>query len=185
MNKVICIFLILSLVACNSSNTTIPADLDGYEIVSIPTVDNAAIATAINGEKVTETGTIRNGVKEGTWITFHPGKTFPSIIANYMGGVLNGAYMTYSQHGQLTLVATCINGEFDGYYTQYENNKLKKEQYFVAGQLDGEVKDYFPRSDKLRSVMNYKMGVLEGKATYYTEDGGISQEYEYKNGQQQ
>lgn len=172
------------LAGCGTHSSPVPADLVGYEIIDIHTVKDAKMATALNGKLITETGTIVNGVKQGLWITFHPNKSQPSIVANYLDGKLNGPYLTYNTAGQMTLLASCINGEFDGYYTEYENNKIRKEQYFIAGQLDGKVVDYFPRSEKKRSEMNYKNGVLEGKATYYNENGDVIQEYEYKNGEQ-
>ncbi len=176
------ISLIIFISSCaNKSAPIIPAELDGFEILEIPGTDYyEAIST--QGDNTLEHGVIQNGAKQGTWITFHKGRTFPETIANYVNGSLNGPFFKFNNRGQMTLRASCLNGNFEGKYEEYENGRIRKEKTILGGQIEGLAIDYY-NNGKKRNELNYKAGKLHGKSTYYNEQEEVVQEYNYENGQ--
>ncbi len=179
--KNIVLLSFIFLYSCQQQNTvSIPADLEGYEILEIPGTD-AHEAILYQGEKIVERGVIQNGMKHGTWVTYHRGKDFPEVIANYTNGQLNGPYYKLNNRGQMALITSCLNGTFDGKYVEYKNSRPSKEQTIVNGQMEGLVIDYY-NNGKKRSELTYKNGVLDGPSTYYNEKEEVSQEYMYKDG---
>jgi antitoxin component YwqK of YwqJK toxin-antitoxin module len=168
-------------VACQEKTIRVPADLEGFEILQIPGSE-AQEAILYNGELVRERGVIRDGVKQGTWVTYHNGKDYPEVVANYVDGQLNGSYFKFNNRGQLILSTSCLNGGFDGRYVEFANTRISKQQTLVGGKIHGLAVDYYT-SGKKRSEVNYEHGVLHGKSTYYNEQEEVSQEYTYEKGE--
>ena len=48
--------------------------------------------------------------------------------------------------------------------------------------MDGIYKEFY-NNGKLQRSINYKNGVMDGPMKYYNEEGGVTLEYSYKNGE--
>ncbi len=172
------------MVACGgggSKSVNIPADLEGFEIYEVPGTDYLE-AIKYENDKIKERGMVKDGVKHGTWVTYHSKKDYPATIASFANGKLNGPFIRMNDRGYITLSAACLDGVYEGEYLEYENFKVRKRQTLIGGNPDGVVTEYY-NNGKKRSELNFVKGVQEGKAIYYDQEEKILQEYTYKNGE--
>ena len=112
MRTCILLGLITFLLACEQPSSA-PAsgdqvDLRLYEVEEDGSGLQRAIMIDVNGSLVEE-GFVRNGVKTGTWVKYHPeGKSIKSI-ASYIDGQLNGVFVEMDKHNQeLAIKMVCI-----------------------------------------------------------------------------
>ena len=126
-------------------------------------------------------------------------------------GIKNGPYKEWNVIGKekiLRLVGNYTNGEKDGLWTYYSENKKWKEGNFMAGKKDGLWTYYnrsgwkwkeeiyigqyiskithfyrmakYHRNGQVHSEGNTNFwGIYDGKWTYYNEDGSIKEVKEY------
>lgn len=65
----------------------------------------------------------------------------------------------------------------------YKYGKVVEERYYENGKLEGTAKTYDDRTFKLKQEAQYKNGLQHGYFKYYDENGNVTLEYEYKNGE--
>lgn len=181
--------LILLVSACNSADNTNAApiapveNLEGYEIIDIPgTAFKTARKKSTDGS-IEEEGQLLNGTKTGTWVTYHPTKTYPQKIITYTNGLANGPYFEFNNRGQMELKAFYRNNKLHGYWGQYSFGRPTHEANYKDGELDGAYREYKATSGKIQKEISYKDGKMHGKYYYYDEEGNVSLEYTYENGE--
>ncbi|HQU61428.1 MAG TPA: hypothetical protein PLU64_19605 [Saprospiraceae bacterium] len=179
--------LALILFSCGQSGTSSADsgafDTTGYQMEDMPGPGNQrAIKRDANGDMMEE-GMLHNGLQEGEWISYHPSSPFPAKIISYVGGVYNGPYMEFNEHGQLSLRATYKDNKLDGRWGKYSFGRPEKEAYYKNGELDGVYCEYDGRSGKIQKEVHYKNGKQDGKYRYYNEEGKITLEYDYRDGE--
>ena len=113
MKQILLFFLAIStLFACGgggggSTAAPVTTNLGGYQVEDLGTgkVENAIKKTGDG--KISEIGSLIDGKKFGTWITYHSAEENSPIasISTYKNGLKNGPYMTYNKRGQLELKA--------------------------------------------------------------------------------
>ena len=96
--------------------------------------------------------------KEGNWICYHPGTSLPQFIESFRNGKKNGMSLATDAYAN-----------------------FMKEEYYTNDTLDGQSKYFFDNS-KMKSVMTYKMGVLNGPKKIYYNDGKPQEEANFVNG---
>jgi len=185
--KKIALILILAaaLWSCNGGGSASAPTVDssGYALEDIPGL-SAKIATKHNEAGVLiEEGLLINGVKTGTWVTYHPDTRFPATITSYEGGVNNGPYMEFNQRGQLSLRATYRNNLLHGLWGKYSFGRVEEESNYKDGQLHGMHRAYQKRDGKLQSEAEYKDGKQDGVYRFFNEEGEVTLEYQFKNGE--
>lgn len=178
------LFLTILLWGCSGGGTSAPVvDASGYQLEDIPDL-SAKIATKYDASGILlEEGLMIDGVKTGTWITYHPDTKFPATVTSYEGGMNNGPYMEFNERGQLSLRATYRNNLLHGPWAKYSFGRTEEEAAYKDGQLHGIYRAYQKRNGKLQSEAEYKNGVQDGIYRFYNEEGEVTLEYQFKNGE--
>jgi antitoxin component YwqK of YwqJK toxin-antitoxin module len=162
--------------------TGLPADMSGMKLEDIPGSDTK-YARQINGSGVLEIeGFVRDNKKTGQWIQYGVEGDI-GLINNYVDGKLEGVAMRMTYRNQVDLKSTYHNGVLDGPWVEYKFGKKIEERTYKNGKLEGSVKVYDERTFKLKQEAEYKNGVQDGFFRYYDENGNVTLEYEYKNGE--
>ena len=158
-------------------------DATGFKMEPIPgTNAQWALKVDADGNRLEE-GAVVNGQKEGTWTTYHSEKKYPSKIANFVNGKYNGPYWEMNDRGQLTLKAAYRNNKLHGPWASYGFSRLEVETEYKNGELHGVYKEYNKSNGKLQKEINYRDGKQHGLYRFYNEQGEITVEYEYNNGE--
>jgi len=85
--------------------------------------------------------------------------------------------------GKLKSEQNYINGKLEGIGKgYYESGKLQWEEIYKNGELEGIAKGYY-ESGKLQAEANFKNGKKHGTLTVYSESGVIQYVETYKNGE--
>jgi hypothetical protein len=177
------LFCILLAAACQTAPAGEAADLTGYTLESVPGSSwKKAIKT--DGDRVVEEGYIAGGKKTGVWVTYYNDtKNYPRIIASYADGVLEGPYMEVNNYGQYEMVAHYSQSKLHGRVAKYNLTRLVEEMYYQDGLLEGPYTLYFPNSEVKQRTAEFKKGKEDGIIRFYNDQGKITMEYEYRNGE--
>ena len=182
------IFLLLVIAAglwtCSGGGGAVETlDATGYLVEDLPGLSAKSARKYDDVGNLLEEGLLINGVKTGTWVTYHPDTHFPATLISYEGGMYNGPYMEFNQRGQLQLRASYRNNLLHGPWGKYSFGRPEEEAEYKDGQLHGMYKVYYQRDGKLQSEAEYKNGKQDGLYRFYNEEGQITLEYQYKNGE--
>lgn len=178
------LFLCVLITACQQKPAT-PQDLDleGFTIVDIPGSDiKRATMVDVKG-KILEEGTILNGKKHGMWVIYHKERDVPSSIGNYVNGIPNGPLFEFGQYGHLEHMCGYTNNVLDGRFAKLKNIRKTEEGNYANGLLEGNYKKYYEGRDAVQQEMNYKENKLDGDIFYFNEQGVVTMQYTYKNGE--
>ncbi|MEO1262718.1 MAG: hypothetical protein AAFZ15_28180 [Bacteroidota bacterium] len=188
MEKILIFFsLLFCLSACgdqtsSSTPNTQSIDLSGFTVTDLDNGYQHVMKSDPNG-KVLEEGTIKNGKRNGTWVIYNDRRPLPRSVANFVDDVYSGAYMEYSNTGQLELVCRYKNNQLHGRFIRVKNTRLLEEGNYVNGKIDGNYIKYYPNKDIAQQEVNYKMDKLHGASKYFNEEGELIMEYEYRDGE--
>ncbi|MEL6717546.1 MAG: hypothetical protein AAFP82_02435 [Bacteroidota bacterium] len=177
--------LLIFLMACEQKSSA-PAsgeqvDLRLYDVEEVSNDLQRAVMKDVNGNLVEE-GFIRNGVKTGTWVKYHPeGKSIKSM-ASYIDGQLNGVFLEMDQHNRILSRVGYKNGIYHGPGAKYRTNRPVEEFTYKDGKLDGKFKQYDDRYGTLIKEVDYKDGEIHGRMVQYNRDEEVILEYRYENG---
>jgi antitoxin component YwqK of YwqJK toxin-antitoxin module len=177
-----CCLLLISG-GCNSSTPKAQTgDLAGFESVKISgTTIRRAERKDPGGQMVIE-GYVDGGKKTGQWIEYSAEGDVTSIT-NYVNGLLEGPAFKMSFRGQVDQRLTYHLNQLDGPWIQYKFGKIQETRFYKNGKLDGSVRIFDDKTFKIQQESEYKDGQLNGHIRYYDENGDVSVEYEYKNGE--
>ncbi|HHH49420.1 MAG TPA: hypothetical protein ENK52_00395 [Saprospiraceae bacterium] len=177
------LFATVFLFACNNSNNSNASTEfaePGFTLTTLPgTNTQYAVKKKENGD-ILEEGPVVNGLRQGTWITYHQRVNIPETFTTYAEGKLNGPHYAFNNRGQIVLRANFLNEVLDGPRIKYDFGKPSEEAFYVNGQLDGVYKTYH-RNRKLQEESYFKNGKRDGAAKYYNEKEELIMSYEYKN----
>ncbi|MBP5247968.1 MAG: hypothetical protein J6Z31_08955 [Fibrobacter sp.] len=105
--------------------------------------------------------TYRDNEPIGTWIEYYP---------------LRGNIRVSSERNPIKEKNSCFKNSSEGFRETYSvSGKMEREETCRFGVLDGIVKAYYP-GGSLESILEYKNGTLDGKATYFRARNGFYQE---------
>jgi len=157
-------------------------DLSGLVLEDIPgsTVKYARQLSAAGQLEIE--GFAENGKKTGQWIQYSPEGDI-LLINHYVNGLLEGPAIRMSFRNQVDLKTTYRRNLLDGPWTSYKYGKVIEKRNYVDDKLDGVVKTYDDRTFKLKQEVQYKNGLQHGYFKYYDENGNVTLEYEYKDGE--
>ncbi len=181
-------FLILQ--ACQNGQTSekpqaATAQAEGFERTAVPGSDWEWVVKKDPNGRIVEEGFLRGDKKEGTWVRYHTSddKQIPKSVQGFHNGLPNGVLIEYGNRGQLQKIAHYLNGQLHGRYATYDYGRMKEIRHYQNGQLHGLFTKYYPKSDQIQSTTEFKNGKQHGIYRYYDEEGNITLEYEYKNGE--
>lgn len=184
--------LLLSSFACNSSGSaedglaTEPIETFDPEAYLVEEVPGSAFQRAERMEangSLLEEGYLEDGVRQGTWVVYHPNSVVPKQVISYVDGKYNGIYLEFNNRGYLELRANYKNNLLHGPWAKYRFGRPTHEAHYTEGKLDGVYREYIMNTGKLTKEISYKNGVMDGPYRYYNEDGNVTLEYEYRNGE--
>ena len=170
---------------CSGGDNSAPetVDTDSYILTDISGTDvKRAVRTDAAGNLIEE-GFLRDNAKTGTWVYYESGNPLPVKLVSYIDGKYNGLYLEFNERGQINLRASYLNNKLDGPWGKYRFGRAEEEAHYQNGKLDGVYKAYYVRTGKLQSSTEYKDGVQDGWYRFYNEEGEVTLEYEYRNGE--
>lgn len=128
------------------------------------------------------TGTVKNGLKQGTWYEIYASKQLIHKVVVFEQGYRNGLYMEIDETGTLVKKAEYADDLLDGVsYTWYRGGRLSGMNTYKRGILDGEqVKCY--EQGGTQEIANYKDGIRDGATTWFDQSGNKKMTIEYKGG---
>ncbi len=180
---ILSVFSLLILACQQKPATPQNLDLEGFVIQNIPGSDIKRATLKDAKGKIIEEGTIRNGRKNGMWVTYHKERDVPVTIGSYVDGVPNGPLFKFTEYGYLEEMSGYTNNLLNGRFAKIKNVRKSEEGNYVDGLLDGNYKKYYEGTDKVQQEMNYKNNKLDGDVIYYNEQGIATMKYIYKNGE--
>ena len=177
------IFFLFSCGGASSPTSNVQSlDLTGFNLTDLPNGSQQVIRADPQG-KVEEEGVIKNGKRNGTWVTYQDRRPLPKSIANFVDDQYSGVYMEFSNTGQLELICRYKANQLEGKFTKIKNTRVMETGIYINGLIDGQYFKYYPNKDIVQQETNYKMGKLHGPSKYYNEEGELIMEYEYKDGE--
>jgi antitoxin component YwqK of YwqJK toxin-antitoxin module len=85
-------------------------------------------------KKLTESGSYKNGEKDGEWIAYHPGGRTPAVISHYKEGKLDGVMNILSRRGKVMQTIEYKDGLKHGKFIVYgKRGKVLKEMKYSEG----------------------------------------------------
>ena len=190
MKNIVILILSLVIFSCQQGNTDSPQittspdpALEGFEITDIPGTNYQKAVKKDEAGTVLEEGQLINGQRTGTWITYHGGQPFPKSLITYTGGLANGPYFEFNNRGQVEMKASYLNNKLDGPWATYKFGRPMNTANYKNGELDGIYVEYATGTGKPKKEIGYKEGKMHGRYIYFDEEGNVTLEYMYKNGE--
>lgn len=189
MRNLITLILLFSFFACQDAAGPVveveKATVDEKEFEVTPIAGSAALRAERKDPmgKIIEAGFILNGLKHGTWTVYNPESVAPEKITSYIDGALNGPYIEMDQQGRISVLSNYKANVLHGSYGTYKIGRPVTTATYIDGKLDGFMVEYDYRTNKIKQEASYKMGVQDGPLRFYNEEGKITLEYLYKDGE--
>jgi antitoxin component YwqK of YwqJK toxin-antitoxin module len=183
MKRIAMLLMIVSMIACQQNTAdTGDFDLTGYESQKISGTSVTKVVKKDAEGKMLEEGFLRNGMKDGQWITYDAAKGSVQNIDSYVDGKLNGYSFMFSSRGYIEEQSGFINNELEGKHFTYRYGRPKSEASYKNGKMDGIQREYYDNG-KLQQETEFKNGIQDGVYKYYSDDGILRMSYVYKNGE--
>ena len=99
--------------------------------------------------------------------------------------VEHGRYLAWNSSGWLREEGEYRAGRRHGRWTAWSVNRKSDEREYLDGELHGRVSRWAAYDDRLQSQEEYRHGVKEGLASYWTGRGVKEREGEFKDGKRQ
>lgn len=176
-------FVITLIASCGqSANSPAPTtNLAGFLTEKIAGTDAEIVVQKDAGGVIKESGIVRNGVKDGIYMTYTPeGKI--KTLGSYVNGKLNGVYLEMSDREQVELKAHYKNDLLHGPWASYRYGRPTKELNYNENVLDGPYSEWSDRG-KLSKKGAFKNGKQDGLLQFFDEEEKLMMEYTYKDGE--
>ncbi len=189
-NCILILFVAVLFSACGGGTATptaaAPANLTGFTVVDFPGSKFQKAMRAAPGGNILEEGELFDGKKTGTWVVYHDGgNIIANTITNYVDGKKNGLWMRIGTNNRVEAYGYYADDLQDGTWVTYNYSRRETEKHYKAGQLHGVSKTFHKtgKDGQVKEEIEYKNGVQDGIYRYYLEDGSLSVDYVYKNGE--
>jgi antitoxin component YwqK of YwqJK toxin-antitoxin module len=129
-------------------------------------------------------GNLRNGKKEGKWVSYYHSTGRKMYEQNFKDGKQDRLSKDWYENGQKRTEHSFKDGKEDGLATQwYENGQMRNEVNYKDGKEDGLATQWY-ENGQMRSEVNYKDGKEDGLVTQWYENGQKKSKVTYKDGEQ-
>ena len=183
MKRITLLLLLIGILACQQNGPdAIDFDMTGYESEKIAGTSVTKLIKKDAEGKTLEEGFMRDGKREGQWITYDATKGSVKSIDSYVNGNLNGYSFIMSSRGYIEEQSGFINNQLEGKHFKYRYGRPKSESNYKDGKMDGIQREYYDNG-KIQQETEFKNGVQEGIYKYYSDDGVLRMSYTYKNGE--
>jgi len=177
--------LAIFLTACSNEKQNpvmTEGDWEGFEMSTVMGSDLEHAVKKNHLDGMEEEGFLNNGIKTGTWLTYHPIDDRIKTIDNYINGHIEGLSLELDKRGQVIKKMFYKDGEFDGPHTTYKFGRPQETIPYSMGQVDGRVIRYY-NNGRVMEEIEFKDGVQHGYYHHYNADEKLDMRYEYKNGE--
>ncbi len=175
------VFKAILLCACTGGYSGEKHDLKGYEVLSTGNGGQLARWTDQTGHLLSS-GTAINEIRTGAWMTYHPNSNQIASITNYLHGKKNGIYLRLNDRGQTEELIEYKNDVLHGLSVKYRFGKPIEELSYAEGILEGPFAVY-NNQYKLQKKGYFKKGKQDGLLQFFNENGDITMEFTYKDGE--
>ena len=123
---------------------------------------------------------------------YYPNSSTKYMSQQLLDGEVNGSIFYYDKDGNVILEEEYVKGKKIGEKDEIlhvnckelvakENEREGKIYYYSEKPFTGSCEDYYPNSDQVYLVSNYKNGKLNGYTTYFNKDGSVLIMNKYEN----
>lgn len=192
MRYLVILSFVITLFACGTKDNSADASAEpaivsseGYQLEPVAGTDLMQAEKYDPDGKLLEKGFFLNNLPEGTWYYYEHvnSNEFPKRVANYHQGVLNGPYLELAGNGTIVLQAYYLNNELTGHWGTYKFGRPLKTADYQNGILNGAYREYSPTTGKLTKEISYKNGKEDGPYRFYNDNGDVTVEYLYEDGE--
>ncbi len=187
MKKSIISFVLITVLSCTNEITTKEGEMvpllapsaklepfdDGSGMVKVTTYGSD------NG--ILEQGYYLDGYREGVYTKFHA-NGFVDVVTGYVMGKKQGLSVVADDKGQILERFTYHNDVLNGPYIKYNRTRIKETKEFTNGKIEGLVEIFYPNG-KIMERSNYKNNIRDGVSKWYDQEGNLSIEYTYDEGE--
>ncbi len=189
MRYFLLIFTIITFYACGGGGGAAvaptpsqDANLAGFNEEKVAGSNALYVYKAAGDGKLVESGYTVNGKKNGTWMTYHDDNGRIKTLQAWVDGQLNGPTLTFNNRGQIEQKAEYKGGIYSGAVASYKFGRLEKMTPYVNGKIEGMYEEYNQKG-KLFKQVEFKNGLQDGLLKTFNEEGEVTTEYVYKNGE--
>ena len=127
-------------------------------------------------------GKLRNGKKEGEWVSYFHSNGEKKYEWNYKDGERDGLWTGWYENGQKEEEGTYKDGEWNGLWTWwYSNGQKKAEGTYKNGKKDGLWTGWYSNGQK-KAKGTYKDGEKDRLWTKWYKNGQKKFEFTFKDG---
>jgi antitoxin component YwqK of YwqJK toxin-antitoxin module len=181
MNRYWIYFSFIIFISCQGTSTGPKYDLKGYNTENIG--GGAQLVTYQDDNLYfLANGAVINGVRNGSWVTYHPNTNKIKTLTTYVNGEKNGVEITMNDRGQIESMIGYKNNILHGVKANYQFGRPTDETTYKDGKINGPFAVYNGQA-QLQKKGFFKNGKQDGKLTFFDEKGNVTLEYEYKDGE--
>jgi antitoxin component YwqK of YwqJK toxin-antitoxin module len=187
MRKIQLLTLAALLTTACGNNTTSRTDTQTSKVVSAPAADDATGSPVMTetkdaSGKVLSAGYLLDGKKESSWIEYYDNGIIKTLTT-YYHDKKEGVAIEFTTNGTVSKRTFYHDDVRNGPYKEYNYGNVREERTYVNGKIEGVVKIYYDNTLKPMEEGNYQNGVRDGVSKWYGQNGNVSIEYTYKNGE--
>ena len=184
MKKIAYFLLSVFLVSCGEKAEygdfeDVPA---GAEIEKFEDNPDLSRVTVNRAGRVVEQGDYYRGYRHGAWTEFNPSTGSVSTVTSYVNGVKEGIFVKLDTKGAIVEKLSFHNDQPHGQYLKLNRGKILEIREYSYGVLHGMMQKYYDNGT-LMEESTFINGQREGMARWYDQDGTLTIEYEYRNGE--
>jgi len=181
MTKVLYTTLLIVLISSCGTGPTGPVyDLKGFDTESVGNGIEFAEYRDQEGNLLVK-GQLVDGVRNGTWVTYHDNSNKIKKLTTYLQGHKNGIEITLNDRGQIESREEFKNDVLHGLKATYTFGHPTEETTYKDGQFHGPFAIYSNRT--LQRKGNFKNGKQHGTLEYFNDKGEVTLRYEYEDGE--
>lgn len=139
--------------------------------------------TRFKDDQIVESGSYKNGRKEGLWTKYYPNGSKQSEII-YKSGRPDGKFKLYYENGNVEEEGSWVNRLYSGSFKRYyEDGTIEQEKTFDGnGKAKGKVTYYYPNGQK-ELEFTTSNGKETGKAVRYYPNGDVKEVISFEDGE--
>ncbi len=181
MVRILIALSFLLAISCGQGPSGPQYDLKGFDTESIGGGATFVSYKDQSGKVLTQ-GQVLNGVRTGTWATFHDDNNQIKTLTNYINGKKNGMLLAVNDRGQIETRTDYKDDVLHGLLAKYSFGRMIEETRYADGVLHGAF-TICDKNGKVQRKGEFKNGKQHGLLQYFNESGELTLEYEYKNGE--
>ncbi len=186
MRKILFAIVFLTFLAGCGNNpppkTTSPEKAVTEPAPATPTGTPVLTETKDATGKVLSSGYLLDGMKESSWLEYYDTGVIKTLTT-YYHDKKEGVAIEFTNNGSVSKRSMYHNDVREGEYKEYNYGNVHEERTYVNGKIDGTVRIYYDTNLKLMEESMYKNGVRDGVSKWYDQNGNLTIQYNYKNGE--